>query len=728
MKCDRNLGIPYMDEKKKVGLVIITLVVVVFAGTLCFSPEEAKNTKNQPPSVTIITDITTGVVPLTINFQADAQDNDGYIIDYEWDFDDDSTSSKEKLFHTFYNIIKYNVTLIVTDNDGAEAYDNIIITGLENTKTNEPPIAEASADPDTAFVDEEIIFLGSGEDEDGDIINYAWDFDGDDVFDWTSATTGITEYAYNTSGFYSAVLRVTDDDGAMDTDSVFITINAKADDPPVAIISKPANESVFEVDEEIQFDGSDSYDPDDSTLTYNWDFGDGKIALEAKPTHSYSENGTYDVSLIVSDGKRNDADSITLSIIRIENHPPQAEIVSPEQDDVFEVNTLIFFDGTNSSDPDGDLLFYFWDFGDGSIPQTGSTTTHLYTDVGTYTVTLRVEDDGNLSVTDTVRILITDQGSLNQPPDAIIDEPENRENFTLSDEIRFNGSSSSDPDGDDLNYTWNFQDGTFGYGVITTHQYNENGTYNVTLTVNDGQYLDTASVVIIIGPGDVVNTPPTAIISEPIMLSSYETNQTVNFVGYYSFDPEGDQLTYDWDFGDGTKHGDEENTTHKFTSEGMHLIRLTVNDGFFNDSDSVLISIVEGGANNSAPTADIVEPTTGQVFSINEVITFDGSNSSDPDGDQLTYTWFFGDGTQGSGMKTTHKYSTAGLFTIILEVSDGEFNDTDRVSLIIRIQIRRSSNSDQKDTEKTNTNHDSDNEFLTYFNLRRASIYRIEKL
>jgi PKD repeat protein len=716
-----------MEDRKKVGLVIVILVLIVTASTLCFGPDEPKDTKNQPPSVAIITDITSGVVPLIINFQADAQDNDGYIIDYDWDFDDDTTSSKEKLFHTFYRIGEYNVTLIVTDNDGAEAFDSIIISALENTKSNELPTAEARADPDTAFEDEEIIFLGSGEDEDGDIINYAWDFDGDDVFDWTSDTTGITEYAYNTSGFYNAVLRVMDDDNAVDTDSVFITIKAEANDPPVAIISKPANESVFEVDEEIQFDGSESYDPDETTLTYNWDFGDGKIALEAKPTHSYSETGSYEVSLIVSDSKSNDTDSITLEIIRIENHPPDAEIVSPEQDDVFEVNTIIVFDGTNSSDPDGDLLFYYWDFGDGSIPQTGATTSHIYTEVGTYTVILRVEDDGNLSDTDTVRILITDQGSLNQPPEAVIDEPENRENFTVSEQIRFNGSSSSDPDGDDLNYTWDFQDGTFGYGVITSHQYSENGTYNVTLTVNDGQYLDTASVVIIVGPGDVINTPPTAIISEPTVLSSYETNETVNCVGNLSFDPEDDQLTYDWDFGDGTEHGDEEITTHKFTSEGVYLIRLTVTDGFYNDSDSVLISIVEGGVNNSAPTAEIVEPSTGQVFSVNEVITFDGSNSSDPDGDKLTYTWYFGDGTQGSGVKTTHKYSTAGLFNVILEVSDGELNDTDRVSLIVRIQIRSSSDSDQNDSEQTYSKSQLGTKMITYFNLRRALIYRLEK-
>ena len=683
-----------MANKKLIGLVCIILLVMALSSTLCISTstDEKKPEKNVPPTVHIDADVISGLAPLSVNFKAEADDLDGSVEYYDWDFGDGETSSKEKTFHTYHAPGSYKVILIVTDNDGAEANDSIVIEVNEYIEPNERPSAEASVDPDTAYVNEELKFIGTGEDIDGWIAKFEWDFDGDTVYDWYSNTTGQTLYSYATAGQYTAVFRVTDDDNDMATDSVSVKIQPRENTAPVALISQPDNNAQFESGQDIQFDGSVSYDPDEDNLTYAWDFGDSSVAYEAKPTHSYSEDGNYTVQLTVSDGQDTGNDSIILRILTVENHPPVAEIVTPEQDEVFEINTPVFFDGTNSSDPDDNFLYYYWDFGDGSPQGTGSTTTHVYTTVGTYTVVLRV-DDGELSDTDSVRILITDQGSLNQPPEAVINEPENGDNFTIDEVITFSGVNSSDPDGDELNYTWDFKDDTYGYGEITTHSYSENGTYNVTLTVFDDQYSDTASVVIIVGPGGLVNTPPSAVISEPTMLESFETNETVICLGNQSSDPENDPLIYDWDFDDGSEHSYTENTQHRYTSEGIYVIRLTVSDGAYNDTDAVIISVVEGGINNSAPTAEIVEPTTGQSFAVNEVITFDGSNSSDPDNDPLTYSWNFGDGSTGSGVTTTHSYTIAGLYTVTLQVSDGSLNDTDRVTILIRVQFRSTSRS-----------------------------------
>jgi PKD repeat protein len=686
-----------MKYNKKLIIICAFILILASSGTLCISSEEKKPPKNLPPTVEIDADVTTGLAPLSVSFKADADDPDGFIDSYEWDFGDETTSSREKILHTYYTSGLYDVTLTVKDNKGDSATDTIQISVEDELLQNEPPNADASVEPNVAFVHEELSFLGTGDDDDGWITSFDWDFDGDGNFDWQSNTTGFTKYAYEISGEYTAVFQVTDNNFETDTDSVFVTIQPTENQPPNAVISQPQNNAEFEVDEVIQFDGSESNDPDDDTLTYSWDFGDGDIALEAKPSHSYSEEGNFTVQLTVNDGQESDTESITIRIIIIENHPPNADIVSPEQDDVFQVNTPVTFDGTNSSDPDGDFIYYYWDFGDGSVG-TGPTTTHVYLAVGTYNVVLRVEDN-ELSDTDGVRILIVSE-PVNQPPEAVIDEPSNGENFTIDEEIRFNGSGSNDPDGDVLNYTWDFQDGTLGYGMITTHHYSENGTYNVTLTVFDGQYTDIANVVIIIGPRVDINTPPTAIISEPTVLSTYETNREVDCIGNLSFDPDNSPLTYDWDFGDDTEHSTEENTVHYYTTEGVYLILLTVSDGVYNDTDSVVITVVESSANNSAPTAEIVTPTTGQSFAVNEVITFDGSNSTDPDNDTLKYTWTFGDGSSGSGVITTHKYTSPGLYTIILEVSDGQLNDTDRVRIIINIQFRSVSTTDENQYTK----------------------------
>jgi predicted CXXCH cytochrome family protein len=71
---------------------------------------------------------------------------------------------------------------------------------------------------------------------------------------------------------------------------------------------------------------------------------------------------------------------------------------------------------------------------------------------------------------------------------------------------------------------------------------------------------------------------------------------------------------------------------------------------------------------NNPPIADAGGPYTGTVGT---PITFDGSGSSDPDGDPLNYSWEFGDATAGSGISPTHSYATSCTFTVTLTVNDG---------------------------------------------------------
>ena len=157
-------------------------------------------------------------------------------------------------------------------------------------------------------------------------------------------------------------------------------------------------------DTPVTFDGSASYDPDEGdTITYSWDFGDGGTGAGAIHAHIYPDSGTYNVSLVVNDGKVNSEPANTTVEINEINDAPVAD-AGPDQEAL--VEQQVSFDGSASFDDDGDSLSYEWDFGDGAT-STEVKPTNTFFIPGTYTVTLTVSD-GNLTGTDTAMVTVTD--------------------------------------------------------------------------------------------------------------------------------------------------------------------------------------------------------------------------------------------------------------------------------------------------------------------------------
>ena len=331
-------------------------------------------------------------------------------------------------------------------------------------------------------------------------------------------------------------------------------------------------------------------------------------------------------------------------------------------------NAPVTFDSRETMNIQGLPLTYEWDFGDGE-QGTGPSPTHTYTRVGSFRVTLRVSD-GTLSheTWTTVSVLestspLADAGG---PYSGVTGVP-----------ILFDGRGSSDPNGDRLLLLWRFGEGTSGVGEYVFKTYFQPGTYNVSLQVLDGTGLtDTDETVARIDPG-----PQRAPI--PAAGGPYQgfVGVAVHFDGTGTVDPDGDNLQYRWIFGDGGEEGSVRTPHHTYGEAGVYEVVLEVTDGTFATSDVTTATITVEPQLGLPPTASAGGPYTGEA---RRPIAFEERNSSDPDGDALTFTWNFGDLVTGTGRSTSHVYRDAGHYGVILTVSDGRHTVEARTTVFVQ--------------------------------------------
>lgn len=142
-------------------------------------------------------------------------------------------------------------------------------------------------------------------------------------------------------------------------------------------------------------------------------------------------------------------------------------------------NLTVSVDASGSTASPDTISRYTWDWGDGTADTTVTTpmATHAYAAAGTYTIALTVQASGGGTGT-TARTVTA--GAMNQPPVATIDAP-SCSGLSCS----FDGTRSSDPDGEIVSYAWRFGDGSTGVGSLLHHTYPAAGTYQVALTVAD---------------------------------------------------------------------------------------------------------------------------------------------------------------------------------------------------------------------------------------------------
>jgi chitodextrinase len=221
-----------------------------------------------------------------------------YTPGYGWvrvvtDFEEFSETIGEKFELIFY---KYDprFTFEFDACDGTGLY----INGVDSMM---PPTADVDCGKEGYSGECEIPVMFDGScsydnDEGGDyIVQYDWDFG-----DGSTGTGPTPTHTYMSAGTYTVTLIVTDDEGQTDTDKTNAEISCgsgQEEDP----IADPNGPYCGGVEEQIQFDGTESYDPDGGSIEYDWDFGDGNTGTGPTPTHTYMSAGTYTVTLHVTD-------------------------------------------------------------------------------------------------------------------------------------------------------------------------------------------------------------------------------------------------------------------------------------------------------------------------------------------------------------------------------------------------------------------------------------------
>ncbi|MCU0859924.1 MAG: PKD domain-containing protein, partial [Thermoplasmata archaeon] len=640
--------------------------------------------QNGPPTITV-DDFADVEAKHPETFTVSASDPDPRdVLRYTWDWDDGTISVTDvpTADHTYNSRGAYTLTVWVDDMTGLDGHNKsetgqvAVVTSAPN---KEPVITEYTVSNTAPYTGEVVTFTGVAADPDGNALTLTITFgDGTSAVEEFDASPDNTQrtievtHTYTVAQTYTTYFTVFD--GIDTVDSMVQVVVSPNSDPVITDLE----------DEYIDTGVSETFtasvfDPDDDTMTFYWTWGDGTpgtVTAEPTATHTYAESGAFQYRLYADDGHSHNVSELAVAYV---NAVPALEPLDPVTVDA----TVEWTFSAEASDPDlMDILTYRWTFGDGTATtdwSEASTAAHTYASSGTYTVRVDVTDGFSLAthtIYSEATVTVTDP-AVDDPPTIV---PLADIELTVSEEHTFT-VSASDPEGQPLVITWDFDDGTGLFvGASVVHSFDTVFVYDIVVHADDGttNVSDTAQVTVV---GDL---PPVADAGDD---QTVNEDSLVYFDGsgsYDDLDPPGIAAYY-WTVYEGATSIASmigESPTYEFSDPGTYTVELVVEDstGQLSAPDEAVITVLDATAPTAVAAAD---PT---AVSMGGTVDFDATGSTDNVA-VVAYEWSFFDGVASVEYSTataSHQFDVAGTFPVTLTVWDAEGNwDEDELTVTV---------------------------------------------
>jgi len=513
-----------------------------------------------------------------------------------WDFGNMDSSNEIAPTYTYTEEGTYTVTMSATNECGTT-------TATETINVVFPPSAGFSVANTVGCAPFEVTFNNESSDN---AISFQWEFEG--AFP-ASSTDFEPTVVYNMVGTYNVTLTVMNSAGeAVATETSYITVETTPD----VTFTSDVNAS------DVTFTNNSS-----NAISYSWDFGDDNTSNETNPAHTYAEDGIYTVTLTATN---NCGDVTTTQNVAIATAAPLA-LFSAEDGTTGCAPFEVTFANQSSDNADS----FEWTF-QGGTPATSTETnpTVVFATPGTYTVTLAATNIfGTNTYTETNYITVEDAPTAG---------------FTstiASPAVQFQNTSTGA-----TSYVWTFGEGGMSNEENPIYEYDQNGTYTVTLVATN----DCGSTTII------QEVEVLAIAPSPSFASDVREG-CLPFTVTYEDLSTNDPTSWEWTFPGGTPAtSTDQNPVVTYDAPGIYDATLSAS----NIAGSNSVTFTEYVTVNDVPVGDF-DFTTDLGVVIFENNSLYGA----------TFTWDFGDDSPGSSSADpTHTYTEDGEYNVVLVVEN----------------------------------------------------------